>query len=331
MANTNSRLTKIGVFYDGNYFMHVSNYYYYNHPRKARIDLGGLHYFIRNRVSEELKTDSRLCQIVDAHYFRGRLNAQDAYQNNKLFYDRIFDDVLMNEGVITHYFPLRNKGGRKEEKGLDVWLALEAYELAMYKKFDVVVLVGSDGDYVPLARKLNTLGVTVMVLCWDFEFTDDSGREIVTRTSQHLLEEVSFAVPMHELINNKLKRSDPMINNLFVQQEQQRPIVVARPYQELGDGERKLSQIFSLHNGFGFIAFPPNNLFFHYSDMEEGEFNELEPGDEVTFRIDQNDRGEDVAKQVRREDVSHLSPEEDEDEKELDEVMEPEDEENEVE
>ncbi len=41
---------------------------------------------------------------------------------------------LMSEGVTTHYLPLRNFGGRREEKGIDVWLALEAFELAIYKK-----------------------------------------------------------------------------------------------------------------------------------------------------------------------------------------------------
>ena len=47
-----SRLTRIGVFYDGNYFYHVSNYYFYSHPRQARISISGLHEFIREKVCE---------------------------------------------------------------------------------------------------------------------------------------------------------------------------------------------------------------------------------------------------------------------------------------
>jgi hypothetical protein len=73
----------------------------------------------------------------------------------------------------THYLPLGPEG----EKGVDVWLALEAYELAIYKRFDVSVLVVCDGAFLPLVRKLNTLGTRVMLLGWDFRWTDrDPGR-----------------------------------------------------------------------------------------------------------------------------------------------------------
>ena len=65
MKNT---LTRIGVFYDGNYFLHVSNYYNYIHERRSRISINGLHEFIRRKVAELEGNEYRLCQIVDAHY-----------------------------------------------------------------------------------------------------------------------------------------------------------------------------------------------------------------------------------------------------------------------
>ena len=109
--------------------------------------------------------------MVDAHYFRSRLNAQEASQRgSQLYYERVFDDILMSEGVTTHYLPVRNKFGRKEDRGVEVWLAMEALELGIHKMFDVVVLIASDGDYVPLVRKLNTLGIRVIILSWNFEF-----------------------------------------------------------------------------------------------------------------------------------------------------------------
>ena len=43
-----NNLTRIGVFYDGNYFLHVSNYYNYSHERKNRLSIAGLHHFIKN-------------------------------------------------------------------------------------------------------------------------------------------------------------------------------------------------------------------------------------------------------------------------------------------
>lgn len=299
------KLVRIGVFYDGNYFLHVSNYYNYDHPRRKRLSIAGLHEFIRYQAAHDEDADVRHCQIVDAHYFRGRLNAQEASQRgNVLYYDRVFDDILMSEGVTTHYLPLRNFGGRREEKGIDVWLALEAFELAIYKKFDVLVLIASDGDYVPLVRKLNTLGTRVMVMSWDFEYTTPTGQNMVTRTSQDLLEEVSYPIAMHEVIDNRLKRNDPLISNLFVQTESKKPPVINGNQANVDDeelefdGEFYYGEILSMKNGYGFIRYPPNNLFFHYSTVMDIDFNELREGDRVSFNITKGEKGDLVAVNV---------------------------------
>ncbi|GAB4037701.1 NYN domain-containing protein [Spirosoma jeollabukense] len=336
MPTISSRLTRIGVFYDGNYFLHVSNYYNYSHERRSRISISGLHAFIRRQVAEEEGVNERLCQIVDAHYFRGRLNAHEANQRgNQLFYDRLFDDILMSEGVVTHYLPVKTYQGYRQEKGIDVWLALEAFELAQYKKFDVVVLITSDGDYVPLIRKLNTLGSRIMVLSWDFEFLNEQGEKQVTRTSQDLLEEVSYPVGMHGLIDDRSRRNDTVIQNLFVK-AQTRPTFTAAPangstYSNtfshgIDTGEsyegylpsdepnynvadtalvdddpegRKISTIRSLKTGYGFVNYPPNNLFFHYTSLIDTDFNELQVDDEVEFTLGQNAEGKDIAVDVR--------------------------------
>lgn len=298
-------LTRVGVFYDGNYYLHVSNYYNYVHPRKSRLSISGLHHFIRHQVALEQGTEVRLCQIVDAHFFRGRLNAQEASQKgNQLYYDRVFDDILMSEGVVTHYLPLRNFAGYRQEKGIDVWLALEAFELAQYKQFDVMVLITSDGDYVPLIRKLNTLGTKVMVLSWDFEYTNDDGQRTVTRTSQDLLEEVTYPIAMHEIIENRLRKNDPVINNLFVQPSANRQFVPPADYEapaplDIDPADLQQSEIHSIKNGYGFIKYPPNNLFFHFSSLLSTDFNELQEGDTVEFALANNDKGELIARNVR--------------------------------
>lgn len=323
----NKGLTRIGVFYDGNYYLHVSNYYNYGHHRRSRISVSGLHQFIRHKVAEVSETDVRFCHIVDAHFFRGRLNAQDASQrNNQLYYDRVFDDILMSEGVITHYLPLKNFQGNRQEKGIDVWLALEAFELAQFKQFDVLVLITSDGDYLPLIRKLNTLGTKVMLISWDFEFTNDLGKSMVTRTSQDLLQEATFPVPMHDIIEAGLsgENADPIITNLFVQfssnkYQQQTPAYAANNGHEEDEEEtedntetvaREIDPdapvyegtILSIKKGFGFIKYPPapNNLFFHFSYLlNPDDFNKLREGDPVHFNLDYNDKQELIAMNVR--------------------------------
>lgn len=324
----NNGLTRIGVFYDGNYYLHVSNYYNYGHPRRSRISVSGLHQFIRHKVAEVSETDMRYCHIVDAHFFRGRLNAQDASQRaNQLYYDRVFDDILMSEGVITHYLPLKNFQGNRQEKGIDVWLALEAFELAQFKQFDVLVLITSDGDYLPLIRKLNTLGTQVMLISWDFEFTNDMGKSMITRTSQDLLQEATYPVPMHDIIEEGLNSDNPadIISNLFVQystnrnpaysnangngnthgganaagtEDEEKTITtpIVDPNDPVYEGT-----VLSIKKGFGFIKYPPipNNLFFHYSYMYDFDFNDLREGDPVQFNLAYNDKDEIIAMNVR--------------------------------
>lgn len=296
MSNSHE-LKRIGVFYDGNYFLHVSNYYNYFHSRRKRINIAGLHSFIRQLVAQEEEIAPQYCQVIEAHYFRGRISAQEASQRgNQLYNDRVFDDILMSEGVVTHYLPIRQRSGKKEEKGIDVWLALEAFEQAFYKRFNVVVLITSDGDYVPLIRKLNSLGTKVMVLSWDFEYTDDMGREVVTRTSQDLIQEVTYPIAMHELINKGLKSNNQLITNLFEFSDytQSKRVTAIETNDDVYEGKAM-----NMNNGYGFIQFPPNNVFFHYQDVVDGDFNDIHNGDLLEFTITENERGQVVAKNVR--------------------------------
>ena len=282
---------RIGVFYDGKFLLHASNYYNYIHPVKRRLSLGGLHNFIRHRVAEEEGLEPSKCQIAQAHYFRGRLNAAEAAQRgNQLYNDRVFDDILMSEGIQPHYLPLRNLQGKKEERGIDVWLSLEAYELAMTGRIDTVVLIVSDTDYTPLMRKLTGLGLRIMLLSWEFEYVNDDGAKMVTKTSHELLSLATYPVAMHDVINYGVQQNNPLISEMFVAPD---------PSRQAREQTFETSEILSLKNGFGFIKYPNNNLFFHYQDVV-GEFADLSVGDPVEFTIEQNQQKQDVAKNVRK-------------------------------
>jgi uncharacterized LabA/DUF88 family protein/cold shock CspA family protein len=308
----NSRITdllRIGIFYDGYYFYKVSNYYKYEHPKKSRISIAGLHNFIRNEVAGISGTDVKQCQIVDAHYFRGRPAARDL--GDKVQNERIFEDILMRENIITHYLPLRmGENNVLQEKGIDVLLALEAYELAAYKRFDILVLVASDGDYVPLVRKLNILGTHVMLISWDFTYHNENGYSEQTRTSQQLLEEVYHPVAMHQIIESRVQND--YVKNLFVADRysdeskggngQRRPVpdtAGGAASADNGDaagkesaegGEYVVSTIQSVKEGYGFIEDKQsNNVFFHYTKVVNRDFNELKPGLRVKYLRENDD------------------------------------------
>jgi cold shock CspA family protein len=294
MSEADNKLTRIGVFYDGNFFSHVSNYYLYHHQRRARINITGLHEFIRKQVAAFEGIDERYCQIVDAHYFRGRFSAREAQNRNQLYGERLFDDVLVREGVTTHYLPI----SAEKETGIDVWFALEAFEQAIYKRFNVCVLIACDGDYVPLARKLNTVGARVMVLGWDFKYVDEQGEERETRTSQWLLSEVTYTVLMSQVIEDHTRRNDPAINALFVARKE---FGASSP----ASGESVTSSsssdsfegtIQTLKEGYGFIAscdpaHHSQTFFFFHAEVVNADFNDLRIGERVQFHIGTNPRG----------------------------------------
>lgn len=298
-----NRALKVGVFYDGSYFTHVSNYYNYVHDHRRRLHIGGLHDFVKHMVAEREGTKPNLCHIIDAHFFRGRFTAREANEKpNQLYYDRVFDDVLMYNNVQTHYLPVKDQQGRKREKGVDVLMALETYELCMLKRYDIVALVASDGDHVPLVRKLHALGCKTMLLGWDFEFVDqESGETQTTRTSSDLWNEVSYPMPMHDLIDEGLESGDEVVRDIFVVRETLRETeseAAERANPVLVDNDRHRSTVMSLMTGYGFIRYPDNNLFFRHEDLLDRTFDEMRVNDEVEFNVAMNNKGQRVARNI---------------------------------
>lgn len=309
---------RIGVFYDGTYFQKASQYYRYQHERRSRLSIGGLHDFIRGTLAEKESVDARYCQIVDAHYFRGRISAAEARERDALYADRVIDDILMHEGVVTHYLPLQNG----QEKGIDVWFALEAFELAMYKRFDVIALVAGDGDYVPLVRKLNTLGTRVLLVGFDYQYVRD-GETFNSRTSSKLIEECTYPILLSTLIDDRTQRNEPWMGSLFLSRPDRAPERAAGPgnaprgtgvpeaaAQEMSPGAdpaadsegasgEQQGEILNLREGYGFIRRDGgDNLFFHMSSLIDVSFPELHIGQRVAFVQRTTARGQ-VAQQVR--------------------------------
>ena len=363
---TDSNLTRIGIFYDGSYFAHVSDYYLHNHERHARISIQGLHELIRDEVSKREGADVRRCQVVEAHYFRGRFSADDARRydagrqegDSTLYRERKFEDALIKAGVTPHFLPVfaSDDGRPPREKGIDVWLALEAFDLAHRKQLNVIVLVTGDGDYVPLVRKLHALGTRVMVTAWDLASSDRGG---TTRAAQALIDAVTHPVMMTSIIDDRARRSDTLVENLFVPRPagpppgaqqgagaQQGSGPESAPFGEppgdergfqprpnnrfaasqeppASDAPRAQGWVANIPYGrdFGFIepADGGERLFFHQTWVVGCAFSELQQGDRVEYTPESNPRdGRPVARRVMLP-VADAAPDFDEDEEEYDE------------
>ena len=124
-----------------------------------------------------------------------------AADKRRLLDDRKFEDRLIENDVILHYKHVYDlPDGRPHEKGIDVWLALEAYELALYRDFDFVVMITGDADFEMLVRKIKALKKPAILLSWYYDDQD--------ATAKALKDEITYQINI-----NSLLESDPTLMN----------------------------------------------------------------------------------------------------------------------
>lgn len=198
----------IGVFIDGGYYAKV------NRALKARdrsiIKVSALFEYICSEVSMQGGINISDCQITEAHYFRGRFRVKEAYDKHLLYNERKFEDTLIENDVVFHYKHLREieRDGQTEvvEKGVDVWFALEAYELAIFRHFDYVVLITGDADHEMLVRKLKALKIKTVLLTWNLNDVD--------ATSPLLREEAGHHWELSDLVREQPKLKKELLYKL---------------------------------------------------------------------------------------------------------------------
>jgi uncharacterized LabA/DUF88 family protein len=197
MASSNS-ICRIGVFYDGYFFVCAQRYYY--HER----DLGWLvfqplHTFIEAFIAQK-EHGYTSYKVVYAAWHQG-LFASTKATPQQLRIDRNRHHDLMHAGVEPKYLPMSQTRG---EKGIDVALAVDALQVGLSNTIDIAVLVTGDGDFVPLVRALNKQGVRVMGAYFKFKAKD--GHE--SFINERLLSVVNYAVDINALENDKEYKQD---------------------------------------------------------------------------------------------------------------------------
>lgn len=177
----------VGVFIDGGYYAKINRAL--KATESAIIRVRSLFDFISERLAKAENVHPSDCQITEAHYFRGRFRVREAYDKHLLYNERRFEDTLIENDVIFHYKHLREteRDGRIEviEKGIDVWFALEAYELATFRKFDYVVLITGDADHEMLVRKLKALKIKTLLLTWNLTDVDATSPLLKEEAGHH--------------------------------------------------------------------------------------------------------------------------------------------------
>lgn len=211
-----SEFISVGVFIDGGYYAKINRVLKANESSIIRVR--SLFEWITERIAATERIDERDCQITEAHYFRGRFRVREAYDKHLLYNERKFEDTLIENDVIFHYKHLREikKDGEVQvvEKGIDVWFALEAYELATFRKLDYVVLITGDADHEMLVRKLKALKIKTILLTWKIGDVDATSPLLKGEAGQHW--EMSEIVDSDPSLKKRLLylMQEPAVNTL---------------------------------------------------------------------------------------------------------------------
>lgn len=186
-------ICRIGVFYDGSFFSHAQRYFF--HDRKLGwLSFQRFHAFLEQFISTKEQGFASY-KVVYASWHQGIFAAKDATED-QLRFERNRDHDLLHAGIEPKYLPMSQTQG---EKGIDVALAVDALQVALYGKIDIAVLVTGDGDFVPLVRALNEQGVRVLVAF--FQFEDIAGRKCFI--NERLLNCCHYSVDISGLAANQ--------------------------------------------------------------------------------------------------------------------------------
>lgn len=209
-------IVRMAFFYDGYFFYKLSNYFRNNHSVRRRINLRGFQNYILDAFAAHEKIPSTSVRLVGAHYFWGRPKAKDENPETVTRRTR-FEDALIMSGVTIHSNHLATgEGGRLGEKGVDIALAVEALDLAFKDRFDAMVLVSGDGDFVPLLRRLAVFGIMTVVPAVDETYENPPGQNKVLKTSEQLLREAYLSVDISGEVRKNLRSPESRIRTIFL-------------------------------------------------------------------------------------------------------------------
>ncbi len=264
-----ARIARIAVFVDGNFFLHASTRFANSHPIRQRLDLGGLDDYLVQEAAKALGASRYL--VAERHFFRGKALGSPAGGSS-------LDDALLLLGYTVHTLPLHEDPERGyAEKGVDVALAVEAVAGALERRFEALVLVSGDGDFVPLVRKLRSYGVVTVLPTFDLPPSLGGGRE--TRTARSLLREVYHTVDIGAVAEAALRGEDARAAAVFGIRLGPGPF----PEEEGLPMEGRVSRIYANGSGGRVQAESTGEDLFFPAQEVQGGIGALQVGDRVRF------------------------------------------------
>jgi uncharacterized LabA/DUF88 family protein len=216
---------RIMTFYDGAYFKSGQVWFRYKDNR-GWFSIPKLHGLLEKYVAQKAKEPLKPTKVVGAHYYDGRGSVQ-AIEPDQVKADRRFELALIQGGVVSHSLPVRetpkvgpasdDRQFNLAQKDIDVQYALDVLDDAHTNRCDVAVLVTGDADFVPLVRKITSIGKHALIGHFQIDpWTDSSGQNHRgTFCSRDLLDGASWSLNFNHLGKDRDWKED--VENLFFQ------------------------------------------------------------------------------------------------------------------
>jgi len=143
-------------------------------------------------------------KVVYAAWYQGLYTTTTATEKN-LKLDRNRHHDLLHAGIEAKFHPMSQSQG---EKGIDVAMAIDIFQISLEDTIDVAILVTGDGDFVPLVRALMKRGMGVIVAYFEYE---DGDRK--SFANQRLKDACNFELNINSLEKDKDYKN--MFKSLF--------------------------------------------------------------------------------------------------------------------
>jgi len=170
---TDRSLCRVGVFYDGTYFIHAQQYFYHRRGL-GWLTFSQFHTLLENFVKEK-EQDFTAFKVIYAGWYQGLFPSNQATEDDLRYERKRYQDLVL-AGIEPKYEPMSYS---QKEKGVDVAMAVDALQMAFQDRIDIVVLVTGDGDFVPLVRALMKQPLRVMAAY--FEYEHEAGRSFINQ------------------------------------------------------------------------------------------------------------------------------------------------------
>lgn len=187
---------RIGVFYDGTFFIKAQNYFW--GKKYGWLTFQEFHKLLEKYVGIKEQGHSSY-KVVYSAWFQGLFKESEATENN-LRLDRKRHQDLLHAGIEPKNVPMSETKG---EKAIDVYMAVETLQIGLDDKIDIAILVTGDGDYVPLVRTLMKNGIRVVIAY--FEYEEPNNKSFV---NERLVSSANYSLNINSLENDRDFKAD---------------------------------------------------------------------------------------------------------------------------